>query len=283
MTPFFVYRTTFAMVFRTYSRESRESRPAQESGDRWKSARRKVRGVAAAIHKEVLGEHRGEGRALKSTRIVKDGDGVVTRVTGLAGSLREESFTRMAVRYALKGAEEEGAEVEMLDLGSYDLPFLGREKEEPGARDVERFRIALRAADGIILGSPEIHGSFSGVLKNALDLTGSDEFEGKMVGLVGVAGGQLGAVETLSQLRTVGRSLHAWVVPEQVSIGDSSSAFNRRGEPVRPEIGIRLRSVGRQVAHFAYLHKCENHIQFVKEWEGAPRTSDTVDSKPVTR
>jgi hypothetical protein len=26
-------------------------------------------------------------------------------------------------------------------------------------------------------------------------------------------------------------------------------------------------SVGRQVAHFAWLHKCENHLQFVKEWE----------------
>ena len=214
-------------------------------------------------------------------RTTKDGDGVVTRVVGLAGSLRAESATRMAVRYALTGAEEEGAEVELMDLGAYDLPFLGREKEEPRARAVERFRADLRAADGIILGSPEIHGSFSGVLKNALDLTGSDEFEGKMVGLVGVAGGQMGAVETLSHLRTVGRSLHAWVVPTQVSIGDSSTAFNQHGEPVRPEVGNRLRSVGRQVAHFAWLHKCENHLQFVKEWEEAPRTSDPINPKPA--
>jgi NAD(P)H-dependent FMN reductase len=219
----------------------------------------------------------------ESRRIIKESDGVVTHVVGLAGSLRAESATRMAVRCALRGAEEEGAKVELLDLAAYDLPFLGREREEPGERAVARFRADLRAADGMILGSPEIHGSFSGVLKNALDLTGSDEFEGKMVGLVGVAGGQIGAVETLSQLRTVGRSLHAWVVPDQVSIGDSSNAFNQRGEPVKPEIGTRLRTVGRQVAHFAYLHKCENHIQFVKEWEGAPRTSDAMGAKPVSR
>jgi NAD(P)H-dependent FMN reductase len=217
------------------------------------------------------------------TRIIQDGEGMVTHVVGLAGSLRAESATRMAVRYALKGAEEEGAKVALMDLAAYDLPFLGREKKEPGARAVERFRTDLRAADGIILGSPEIHGSFSGVLKNALDLTGSDEFEGKMVGLVGVAGGQMGGIETLSQLRTVGRSLHAWVVPTQASIGDSSTAFNQQGEPVRPEIGNRLRSVGRQVAHFARLHKCEDHLQFVKEWEGAPRTSDAANPKPVTR
>jgi len=220
---------------------------------------------------------------LEATRIVKQSDGVVTHVMGLAGSLRAESATRMAVRYALTGAEDEGAKIELMDLAAYNLPFLGREKEQPGARDVERFRADLRAADGIILGSPEIHGSFSGVLKNALDLTGSDEFEGKMVGLVGVAGGQMGAVETLSQLRTVGRSLHAWVVPTQASIGDSGTAFNQRGEPVRSEVGNRLRSVGRQVAHFARLHKCENHLQFMKEWEGAPRTSEAVNAKPVTR
>lgn len=217
---------------------------------------------------------------LEPTRVVKDSDSVVIHVVGLAGSLRAESATRMAVRYALAGAEEEEAKVELMDLAAYDLPFLGREKEEPGARAAERFRADLRAADGIILGSPEIHGSFSGVLKNAIDLTGSDEFEGKMLGLVGVAGGQMGAVETLSQLRTVSRSLHAWVVPTQASIGDSSTAFNQHGEPVRPEVGNRLKSVGRQVAHFAHLHKCENHLQFVKEWEGAPRTSDAVNPKP---
>jgi len=221
---------------------------------------------------------------LELTRMIKESDGVVTHVVGLAGSLRAGSATRMAVRHALKGAEEEGAKVGLMDLAAYDLPFLGREKEDPGARAVERFRADLRAADGIILGSPEIHGSFSGVLKNALDLTGSDEFEGKMVGLVGVAGGQMGAVETLSQLRTVGRSLHAWVVPTQVSIGESSTAFTQQGEPVRSEVGNRLRSMGRQVAHFASLHKCQNHIQFVKEWEGAPRTSDApTNPKPATR
>jgi NAD(P)H-dependent FMN reductase len=202
---------------------------------------------------------------LEAAGIIKESDGVVTHVVGLAGSLRAES-----------------AKVVLMDLAAYDLPFLGREKEEPGARAVERFRGDLRAADGIILGSPEIHGSFSGVLKNALDLTGSDEFEGKMVGLVGVAGGQMGAVETLSQLRAVGRSLHAWVVPTQASIANSSTAFNDQGEPVRPEEGNRLRSVGRQVARFARLHKCEDHLQFVKEWEGAPRTSDAVDPKPIT-
>jgi FMN reductase len=119
------------------------------------------------------------------------------------------------------------------------------------SRAVKRFRSELRASDGIILGTPEMHGTISGVLKNALDLTGTEEFEEKMLG---VAGGRMGAVEALSHLRSIGRSLHAWVVPAQVSITDSAQVFNLNGEPADPELGDRLKSVGREVAQFARLH-----------------------------
>jgi NAD(P)H-dependent FMN reductase len=208
-----------------------------------------------------------------------NGESPEIRIVGLAGSLRLNSTTRMAVRYALRGAEEVRAKVAFLDLASYNLPFCGQENDSGKIDCVERFRADLRGSDGIILGSPEIHGSFSGVLKNSLDLTGADEFEGKMVGLVGVAGGRMGATETLSQLRIVGRSLHAWVVPDQVSISDSAEAFDLDGNPVDAQVGNRLKLVGRQVAHFARLHKCENHMQFLKEWEKTPTNYGEVSSE----
>jgi NAD(P)H-dependent FMN reductase len=195
------------------------------------------------------------------------GESLEIRVVGLSGSLRPRSATRMAVQYALRGAEEEGANVDALDLAALNLPFWGLEREDGNIKSVEHFRNVLRMSDGIILGSPEMHGSISGVLKNALDLTGTEEFEGKMIGLIAVAGGRMGATETLGHMRTIGRSLHAWVVPSQVSIGDSAEVFNLKGEPVIPEIGERLKEVGREVAHFARLHKCEAHAQFLKEWE----------------
>ena len=48
------------------------------------------------------------------------------------------------------------------------------------------------------------------MLKNVMDLMGFDEFQGKMIGLVGVSGGALGASNALATLRTIGRALHAW-------------------------------------------------------------------------
>ena len=205
------------------------------------------------------------------------GDPVAAHVIGLAGSLRAGSATQMAVRWALLGAQESGAHTRLLDLASYDLPFLGRDQKAEGRNAVGRFLGDIRAADGIVLGSPEIHGSVSGVLKNALDLVDRHAFEGKMLGLIGVAGGRMGASETLSHLRAIGRSLHAWVVPAQVSIGAADKAFDPRGEPVDADVRDRLFSVGRQVAHFAWLHKCENHLQFVKEWEVAAANVDVAE------
>ena len=205
-------------------------------------------------------------------------ESVTVRILGLAGSLRAGSTTRMAVRCALRGAEAAGAQVKLLDLASYELPFLGRENEAAAEKAVLRFLGDLRDADGIILGSPEIHGSMSGVLKNALDLTDREHFEGKMIGLIGVAGGRMGAGDTLSHLRAIGRSLHAWVVPTQVSVADAGHAFDPRGEPRDAELADRLESVGRQVAHFGRLHKCGDHLQFVKDWEGAA-LSDSGSSR----
>jgi len=39
----------------------------------------------------------------------------------------------------------------------------------PDSENVAALRRQVQEADGIILGTPEYHGSFSGVLKNALD------------------------------------------------------------------------------------------------------------------
>jgi FMN reductase len=193
------------------------------------------------------------------------------RVVGISGSLRHGSFTRRALLEALKGAEAAGAETKLIDLREYHLTFAGGEDEAPTSvsEDVLRLRHEVGAAHGILLGTPEYHGSFSGVLKNALDLMGFDEFEGKMIGLVGVSGGQSGAFDALNALRNVGRALHAWVVPEQVSIPQAHEVFAASGGISDADVRERLHRVGHRVAEFARLHEAGRAQEFVKTWEGA--------------
>jgi FMN reductase len=176
----------------------------------------------------------------------------------------------MALNLALQGAEEVGAQTRLIDLRDYDLVFCTGKIGDDAPPDVLRLRRDIEKAAGIILGTPEYHGSFSGVLKNALDLMGFEEFEGKMVGLVGVSGGKLGAVNALNGLRTVGRALHAWVVPRQVSISEAWKMFDAAGNLKDRNLENALKEVGRQVARFAFLHYSEQAREFLRMWEQAP-------------
>jgi FMN reductase len=195
----------------------------------------------------------------------------VVRVIGLSGSLREGSYTRMAIKLALSGASEIGVETELVDLRTYDLAFAdGRKDGSSYPPDVHRLRATVRDAQGIILGTPEYHGGLSGTLKNAIDLMGFDEFEGKVVGLIGVSGGKMGALNALMSLRTIGRSLHAWVIPEQVSIAEGWRLFDAQGRLKDAGLMNALTGLGKQVARFAFLHSSEQVREFVRLWEGAP-------------
>ena len=193
------------------------------------------------------------------------------RVAGICGSLRGGSYTRMALVVALKGAEEAGAETQLIDLRTYQLAFCdGGDNEDKLPKDVQRLRDDVKRAHGIILATPEYHGGYSGALKNALDLMGFDEFEGKMIGLVGVSGGRMGAADALNGLRAIGRALHAWVVPEQASVPEAWKVFPGETGIADPKLAERLRDVGRQVARFARLHKAEQALEFLRGWQRAP-------------
>lgn len=193
------------------------------------------------------------------------------QVAALCGSLREHSFTAAALRVALEGAREFGAATEFIDLRDYALPLhAGLTSSHDSSPDVIKLKQLAKASDAIILGTPEYHGSFSGVLKNALDFLTFDEMEGKMIGLVGVSGGAMGAFDALNGLRSVGRALHAWVLPQQVTIAEAFKIFDGEGRIRDPDLAQRLRTIGIEAARFAHLHKCGRLREFLQVWETAP-------------
>jgi NAD(P)H-dependent FMN reductase len=192
------------------------------------------------------------------------------RVAGICGSIRPGSYTRLALALALRGAEEAGAHIELIDLRDYQIIFCdGKDDESLYPEDVFKLRAKVRRAQGIILATPEYHGGYSGVLKNALDMMGFDEFEGKMLGLIGVSGGRTGAIGAMHSLRDVGRSLHAWVIPEQASVPEAEQVFDEQGQCKDVETEERLKDVGRQVVRFASLHTAERAGEFIREFESA--------------
>ncbi len=152
----------------------------------------------------------------------------MVRIVGLAGSLRADSYSQQALQAVAQRVTALGAEMEVIDLRSLTLPFCDGGDDYADYPDVQRLKQAVRAADGIILVTPEYHGSVSGVLKNALDLMGFEEFTDKVTGFISVLGGQSNS-NALNDLRTITRWVHAFAIPEQVAIGQAWKAFESDG------------------------------------------------------
>lgn len=176
---------------------------------------------------------------------------VETHVLALCGSLRDESYTRLALERALDAAGNTGASTELLDLRTLDLPLFDADRERTEAGDAAALASRIRDADAIILGSPVYHGSYSSPLKTALDYCGFDEFEEKTVGLLAVSGGAF-PVTALEHMRSVCRSLNAWVIPHEAAVPAASGAFENDSF-VDESLEKRVATLGRRAVQYATI------------------------------
>lgn len=183
-------------------------------------------------------------------------------IVGVGGTLRPQSSSERALRIALQGAAERGAETmcfagEKLDLPHYDPTAEGR---PPAARALIA---ALREADGVILCSPGYHGGVSGLVKNALDYTedmardARTYFDGLPVGHVATAMGWQGATATIEGLRAITHALRGWPTPYACPLCVQPGLFDESGRCTDAGLDAQLRMVGAQVADFA--RQCEAH------------------------
>jgi FMN reductase len=163
----------------------------------------------------------------------------MVKIVGIGGSLRPNSYSQMALNLAAQRVEALGVEMEILDLRKMQLPFCNGEDEYPGYPDVEQLRNTVKQADGLILATPEYHGGVSGVLKNALDLMSFEQLDGKVTGLISVLGGQSNS-NALNDLRLIMRWVHAWVIPEQIAIGQVWKAFSPEGKILDEKLSQRF-------------------------------------------
>ena len=192
------------------------------------------------------------------------------RIAGICGAMGRGSTTSKALAIALKGAAEYDAATSLLELHDFDLVFAGSVPTDEYPPDVLRMRQAIRESQGIILATPEYHGSLTGALKNMLDLMSIDDFETKIVGLVGIAGGHVGAIHSLNTMKTICRNLHCWVLPQEVSIASSGQAFDKDGAMKDPALEERLLNLGRQLVKFASMQQEVQQSEFMKMWKALP-------------
>jgi NAD(P)H-dependent FMN reductase len=146
----------------------------------------------------------------------------------IAGSNRNHSTSTSVLRYMERSLLRRTVSVDFIDLRLTKLPYFSPDAEMAHP-EVERLRQVVRNASGIIFGTPEFHGSVSGLLKNAIDHLDNDIVAGKPVLGVSAAGGPLG-VSSLTHLQAMVRNLHGHFCPEWISVGGDNRYFDENGK-----------------------------------------------------
>jgi chromate reductase len=124
------------------------------------------------------------------------------KVLGFAGSLRKDSYNKALLRAARELVPED-AELEIFDLEG--IPPFNQDRELDQTEKVGEFKAKIRAADALLIATPEYNYSVPGVLKNAIDSAsrpyGDNPFDGKPVAIMGASIGMLGTGRAQYHLR----------------------------------------------------------------------------------
>jgi multimeric flavodoxin WrbA len=194
------------------------------------------------------------------------------KVLGISGSPNLNGNTAFAVRHALEVLEKEGAKCTFLSLAGLEIhPCTGcwacqKERRCRYDDDMTGILAALRACDGLILGSPVYFGMVSGTLKNMMDRTvplrpayDQDlELSGKVGAGIACAGFRNGGQETTLQ------NLHTFLLQQNMRVVSDGRGYSHAGGTIMgsaKDDSLGLRTVENLARNMFHMLK---HGAFVK-------------------
>jgi len=200
-------------------------------------------------------------------------DAQALRIVGLGGSLAQVSRSRAALRVALDGAADAGAETTLLDLRELDLPMYDPDDDQlpPAATTLIE---ACYGANGMLWSSPMYQGTISGAFKNALDwlhTLGSRDpafLHDEVIGLISAAGGTHG-LQAINTMEFATRALRGWAVPYVVPVPTAARVFDRDGQVQDAAIEAQLRSLGAEVVRVAQRFAADPALHRMSECDEA--------------
>ena len=178
------------------------------------------------------------------------------RILALMGSPRGETLIGHLLRAGADGATSAGAEVTTVHLADLPLPVYDSDWEaEHGIPENARtLRAFVSEHHGLLIATNELNGSYSGLLKNAIDwATRIDDFDenkgsvfaGRAAALISTSDEPHGGVRSQVALQLTLSGLGTLVIPTFFAMNtrrqDADAVANAQGEVHR--IGARLADV----------------------------------------
>ena len=179
----------------------------------------------------------------------------VIGIVVINGSVRPHNYTAMASALVVDELRKDPkVSVDVIEPGGLHLPFPGTDSSSEATRWLQE---KVKQATGVVLATPEYHGSFSSVMKLVIENLGFPSvLAGKPVALLGVAAGSIGAIKSLEHLRGVVSHVGAIVLPLLASVPNVQQVFDAEGRCLDPQVERLVRALGTSLLHYIEQNLC---------------------------
>ncbi|WP_148862174.1 arsenical resistance protein ArsH [Marinobacter fonticola] len=195
------------------------------------------------------------------------------RILLLYGSLRERSYSRLAVEEAARLLNLMGAETRIFDPSDLPLPDQIEHDDHPAVHELRELSLW---SEGQVWCSPERHGQISSVMKAQIDhlplnMGGVRPTQGRTLAVMQVSGGSqsFNAVNTLRQL---GRWMRMVTIPNQSSVPKAYQEFDDHGRMLPSAYYERIVDVMQELIRFTLLLRPHTDLLTTRYSETQPDT-----------
>lgn len=157
----------------------------------------------------------------------------IPHIVIISASIRiKRASHRVALYFKQYLEEHQLAHVSILDLETWNFPIFTERlsRMETPKKDVLDFSARIKAADGVIIVTPEYNGGYPASLKNVVDLL-YDEWYRKPVAISTVSSGPFGGMNVITSIQYTLWKIRAWTIPAQFPVAKVEESFDAAGVP----------------------------------------------------
>lgn len=176
------------------------------------------------------------------------------RMLLLYGSLRERSFSRLAVEEAARLLQLFGAETRIFNPSDLPLPDQVPGDDHPAVHELREHALW---SEGMVWCSPERHGQITGIMKAQIDhlplkMKGMRPTQGRTLAVMQVSGGSQ-SFNAVNTLRLLGRWMRMFTIPNQSSVAMAYKEFDEAGRMKPSSYYDRIVDVMEELVRFTVL------------------------------
>ncbi|HCS21427.1 MAG TPA: FMN reductase [Bacteroidetes bacterium] len=151
----------------------------------------------------------------------------------ISSSIRIKRASHRVALYFKQFLEDgDAASVSLLDLDHYNFPLFTERlsRTENPDKNILDFAAKVKAADGVIIVTPEYNGGYPASLKNVVDLL-YNEWKRKPIAISTVSSGPFGGMNVITSIQYSLWKIGAWTVPALFPVVKVEESFDAKGLP----------------------------------------------------